>query len=109
MTPPLASRPSSVTCSSPGTKIQPRFKPKTQLATPWNVIIHDDPVTLMTYVTVTLRQLFGFSQAKAHRLMMEVHELGKSVVWTGDKEQAELYLIKLHAAHLLATIERVDS
>ncbi|MFT5286696.1 MAG: ATP-dependent Clp protease adaptor protein ClpS [Planctomycetota bacterium] len=100
---------SSVYGSSPGTKIQPRFKPKTQLATPWNVIVHDDPVTLMTYVTVTLRQLFGFSQAKAHKLMMEIHELGKSVVWTGPKEQAELHLIKLHAAQLLATIERVDS
>lgn len=83
-------------------------KPKTELAPPWNVIVHDDPVTLMTYVTVTLRQVFGYTQAKAHRLMMEVHTTGRSVVWTGDKEHAELYLTKLHAAQLLATIERVE-
>ena len=82
---------------------------RTELALPWNVIVHDDPITLMTYVTMTLQRVFGYGRAKAHRLMREVHESGKAVVWTGDKERAELYLTKLHGAQLLATIERVDS
>lgn len=92
------------------TKTRPRTasKTKTELAPPWNVIVHDDPISLMSYVTVILKRVFGYSQAKAHKLMMEVHETGRSVVWTGEREKAELYLTKLHGAQLLATIERVS-
>ena len=32
-----------------------------------------------------------------------------SVVWTGGREQAEIYVQKLQAHHLLATLERVDA
>lgn len=74
-------------------------------ARPWNVIVHDDPVTLMGYVTKVFMDVFRYSQPKAHRLMMEVHTAGKSVVWTGAREQAETYVTKLQAFHLLATVE----
>jgi ATP-dependent Clp protease adaptor protein ClpS len=80
---------------------------RTKLAPPWNVIVHDDPITLMVYVTMALQRVFGYSQEKAHGLMMEVHTTGRSVVWTGAREQAELYVLKLHAAQLLATMEPV--
>jgi len=82
---------------------------KTQLATPWNVIVHDDPVTLMTYVTKVLMQVFCYPQERAHRLMMEVHKSGRSVVWTGAREQAELYAQKLQSHHLLTSLEAVDA
>lgn len=81
---------------------------KTALALPWNVIVHDDPVTLMSYVTMVLKRLFAYPQAKAHALMMEVHESGRAVVWTGGAEEAEMYVQKLHGYQLLATMERVD-
>jgi ATP-dependent Clp protease adaptor protein ClpS len=81
---------------------------ETRLARPWNVIVHDDPITLMTYVTLTLQKVFGYAHDKAHRMMMEVHNHGRSVVWTGAREQAELYVFKLHAAQLRATLEQVD-
>lgn len=74
-------------------------------ARPWNVIVHDDPVSLMGYVTKVFMDVFRYSQPKAHRLMMEVHTAGKSVVWTGPREQAETYVTKLQAFHLLATVE----
>ncbi len=80
----------------------------TSLARPWNVIVHDDPISLMPYVTTTLQRIFGYAQAKAHGMMMEVHTLGRSVVWTGAREQAELYVFKLHGALLRATLEQVD-
>ncbi|MBL9078573.1 MAG: ATP-dependent Clp protease adapter ClpS [Planctomycetes bacterium] len=83
--------------------------PKTSLAPPWNVIVHDDPVTLMTYVTKVFMQVFGYPQERAHRLMMEVHKSGRSVVWTGAREQAELYVQKLQAHHLLTSLEVVDA
>lgn len=81
---------------------------RTELARPWNVIVHDDPVTLMSYVTNAFMEVFGYARAKAHRLMMEVHESGRSVVWTGERERAEIYVQKLQARHLLTKLERVD-
>jgi ATP-dependent Clp protease adaptor protein ClpS len=82
---------------------------RTELARPWNVVVHDDPVTLMSYVTMVFQRVFGYSREKAHQLMMEVHTLGRSVVWTGALEQAEIYVQRLHAAQLLASMEQVDA
>lgn len=89
-------------------KTETKAEPKTSLAPPWNVIVHDDPVTLMTYVTKVFMQVFGYGETKAQKLMMEVHKTGRSVVWTGAREQAEMYAQKLQAHHLLTTLEAVD-
>ena len=78
---------------------------ETKLAPPWQLIVHNDPVTLMAYVTMVYQRLFGYSFQKAYAMMMEVHSDGRSIVWTGAREQAEIYLHKLHAAQLLATME----
>ena len=53
-------------------------------------------------------EVFGYPREKAHRLMMEVHTTGRSVVWSGAREQAEVYAQRLQARHLLTTLERVD-
>lgn len=95
--------------SSPGVAEETRDETSAALAPPWNVIVHDDPITLMIYVTMVLQRVFGYEQEKAHRLMMEVHTHGRSIVWTGAREQAELYVHKLHAAQLLATLEKVEA
>lgn len=84
-------------------------KPETSLAPLWNVVVHDDPVTLMTYVTKVFMQVFGYAQDKAQRLMLEVHRTGRSVVWTGAREQAEVYAQKLQAHHLLTSLEVVET
>jgi ATP-dependent Clp protease adaptor protein ClpS len=90
-------------------KTDTKTRPQTSLAPPWNVIVHDDPVTLMTYVTKVFMQVFGYGQEKSQKLMMEVHQTGRSVVWTGAREQAEMYAQKLQAHHLLTTLEVVDA
>ncbi len=95
--------------SDAGTEVIEEVVTRTSLARPWNVIVHDDPVTLMGYVTITLQRIFGYALARAEQLMMEVHQSGRSVVWTGDREQAELYVLKLHAALLRATMEQVEA
>lgn len=84
---------------------KPAADTETRTQKPWNVVVHDDPVTLMSYVTRVFMDVFRYSQAKAHRLMMEVHTTGRSVVWTGAREQAETYVTRLQAFHLLATLE----
>lgn len=86
-----------------------KAKPDAKLSPPWNVIVHDDPVTLMTYVTRIFMQVFGYAQEKAQTLMLEVHRTGRSVVWTGAREQAEVYVQKLQAHHLLTSLELVEA
>ena len=88
---------------------QPETVVVPQLARPWNVVVHDDPVTTMVYVVKVFVEVFNYSQTKAHKLMMEVHNTGRSVVWTGDREQAELFVHKLHGKHLLAHLEQSES
>ncbi len=73
---------------------------------PWNVVVHNDPVNLMVYVTMVFRKVFGFSREKAESHMLEVHHKGRSIVWSGARERAELYVQQLHAYLLLATMER---
>jgi ATP-dependent Clp protease adaptor protein ClpS len=78
------------------------------LATPWNVIVHNDPVNLMSYVTMVFQKVFGYSRDRATRHMLEVHHLGRSIVWSGAREQAELYVQQLHGYLLQATLEKSE-
>ena len=76
------------------------------LDTPWNVVVHNDPVNLMSYVAMVFRRVFGFPGERAEMHMLEVHRRGRSIVWTGPREKAELYVQQLHSHLLLATIEQ---
>lgn len=78
----------------------------TALDTPWNVLVHNDPVNLMSYVTWVLMKLFGYSRSKASALMKEVHETGRSIVWSGGREQAEHYVHRLQAHQLQSSLEK---
>ncbi|HEX8372298.1 MAG TPA: ATP-dependent Clp protease adapter ClpS [Chthoniobacterales bacterium] len=73
---------------------------------PWNVVVHNDPVNLMSYVTMVFQRVLGFSRKRAEKHMMEVHKLGRSVVWTGEREKGEMIVQQLHGFLLLATIEK---
>ena len=73
---------------------------------PWNVVVHNDPITKMNYVTMVFQKLFGFSREKAEIHMLEVHQKGRSIVWSGLRERAELYVQQLHGYQLLATLEK---
>jgi ATP-dependent Clp protease adaptor protein ClpS len=91
------------------TDTEERSDSKTRRARPWNVIVLNDPITLMSYVTMVFQKLFGYPKHHAEQLMMEVHRKGRSIVWTGDRERAELYVQQLHAYHLLAKLELNES
>ena len=81
-------------------------KSKEELDLPWNVVVHNDPVNLMSYVTMVFQKVFGYPREKAERHMLEVHQKGRSVLWSGVRERAELFVQQLHGYLLLATIER---
>jgi ATP-dependent Clp protease adaptor protein ClpS len=73
---------------------------------PWIVIVWNDPINLMSYVTLVLQKLFGYSRAKATRLMLQVHNEGRAVVWSGPREKAEYDVARLHAYGLWATLRQ---
>jgi ATP-dependent Clp protease adaptor protein ClpS len=80
---------------------------KSETELPWNVIVHNDPVNLMSYVTMVFQRVFGYPRDKAEKHMLEVHHNGRSILWSGVRERAELYVQQLHGYLLLATIEKI--
>lgn len=76
------------------------------LDVPWNIVLHNDPVSIGRYVTMVLAKVFGYPQGKAHALMNEAHTRGSSVVWTGDKERAEFYTQQLQTHQLKISMEK---
>jgi len=75
----------------------------------WNVIVWNDPINLMSYVTFVFQKLFGFSLQVATKHMLEVHHQGRSCVATVEREKAEYYVSRLHGYGLQATMEQVSS
>lgn len=73
---------------------------------PWVTIVWDDPINLMTYVTHVFMTVFGYSKAKAEKLMMDVHQLGKAVVSSGPRERMEMDVARLHEFGLWATLSQ---
>jgi len=73
---------------------------------PWIVIVWNDPINLMSYVTLVFQKLFGYSLAKATTLMLQVHNEGKAVVSSGNREKSELDVSRLHAHGLWATMQQ---
>jgi ATP-dependent Clp protease adaptor protein ClpS len=75
---------------------------------PWNVVVHTDPVNLMSYVTMVFQRVMGFPRDKATKHMLEVHHKGRSLVWSGERERAESIVEQFHGYLLLATIEQAE-
>ncbi|MGB2874387.1 MAG: ATP-dependent Clp protease adapter ClpS [Gaiellaceae bacterium] len=73
---------------------------------PWIVIVWNDPINLMSYVTLVFQKLFGYSKEEATRLMLQVHNEGKAVVAQGTREKAEYDVARLHAHGLWATMRK---
>jgi ATP-dependent Clp protease adaptor protein ClpS len=87
--------------------IEKEIRSEEELDLPWQVVVHNDPVNLMSYVTMVFQRVFGYPREKAERHMLEVHHNGRSILWSGMRERAELYVQQLHGYLLLATLEKV--
>jgi ATP-dependent Clp protease adaptor protein ClpS len=91
---------------SPGRVDLPETGEETALGRPWQVVVWNDPVNLMSYVVWVFRSLFGYPRAEATRLMLQVHHEGRAIVASGPLEKAELDCYRLHHHGLWATLER---
>ncbi len=97
---PTTLEPAEVEVGKPERDEAPRHDP------PWIVIVWNDPINLMSYVTLVFQKLFGYSRAKATKLMLQVHHEGKAVVSSGTREKAEHDVARLHAHGLWATLRQ---
>jgi ATP-dependent Clp protease adaptor protein ClpS len=77
-----------------------------EIATPWIVLVWNDPINLMSYVEFVFRKLFGYSKAEAHKLMLQVHNEGRAVVSSGSRSEAERDVFRLHEHGLWATMQQ---
>lgn len=84
-------------------KVETQVQPS--LDTPWSVVVMNDPVNLMSYVVMIFMRIFGFSKEKATRHMKEVHEGGRSILWSGAREEAEHYTHVLQQWQLNCRLE----
>jgi ATP-dependent Clp protease adaptor protein ClpS len=85
---------------------QPSIDTNLDVDRPWIVLVWNDPINLMSYVTYVLQKVFGYSHDKAESLMLDVHEKGRAVVSNGSKEKAELDVFRLHEHGLWATMQQ---
>jgi ATP-dependent Clp protease adaptor protein ClpS len=85
---------------------RPKGEEVVEVDVPWIVIVWNDPINLMSYVTFVFQKLFGYPRAKAEKLMMDVHTKGKAVVSSGSREKAEFDVARLHAHGLWATMQK---
>ena len=89
-------------------EVDPTLTPDeiTFLAKPWVTIVWNDPVNLMSYVSYVFQKYFGYSEEKANKLMLEVHNDGRSVVSHGSREEMERDVQAMHEYGLWATMEK---
>ena len=97
---------SPVSTVAPARVERPRHDESVEQDRPWIVIVWNDPINLMSYVTLVFQKLFGYTRARATQLMLQVHNEGKAVVSSGTREKAEHDVSRLHAHGLWATMER---
>ncbi|MGW9418508.1 ATP-dependent Clp protease adapter ClpS [Cellulosimicrobium funkei] len=83
-----------------------RTEEATRLDSPWVTLVWNDPVNLMSYVAYVFESYFGYSTARAHELMMQVHREGRAVVSTGDRERMEVDVQAMHSFGLWATLQK---
>jgi ATP-dependent Clp protease adaptor protein ClpS len=98
-----------VTAPSPVELDEPDVDETTALDSPWVTLVWNDPVNLMSYVSYVFRTHFGYSQAKAEKLMLQVHQEGRAVVSTGSREEMERDVEAMHGYSLWATCQRADA
>jgi ATP-dependent Clp protease adaptor protein ClpS len=91
--------------SDPRTSAEPQSATALALEGVWRVVVLNDPVNLMSYVVLVFKKVFGFDESTARKHMLEVHEQGRSVVWSGLREKAEAYAFTLQQWHLTAVLE----
>lgn len=71
-------------------RTQTRPRTRTRRIPPYNVILENDEHHSMQFVIEVLCKAMGYSVERSFQLMMQAHNSGRAVIWTGPREGAEL-------------------
>ena len=75
----------------------------------YKVLLHNDPVNSMEYVTITLREVVPqLSEQDAISIMLEAHNNGVGLIIVCDLEPAEFYSESLKSKGISSSIEKED-
>jgi ATP-dependent Clp protease adaptor protein ClpS len=89
------------------TAVKPRaVRPRTRRLPPWNVLLHNDDVNDVMYVTETITELTSLNRHDAVLRMLEAHDKGIALLLTTHREHAELLCEQFASKHLTVTAER---
>ena len=105
--------------ATPLPEVLPQEQTKVRHQPRYAVILHNDDLNTMAFVIAVLRKVFGYTIEKCIELMLEAHEKGRSIVWVGSLEVAELKADQVHscgadptaqagAQPLAVTVEPID-
>jgi ATP-dependent Clp protease adaptor protein ClpS len=81
------------------TKPRSREETRTRRLPPYNVILENDDYHSQDFVVDVLRKVLGCSEERAYLLMHQAHTTGRSIIWTGPKEVAELKVEQVRGFH----------
>jgi len=95
-----------VSSPAPLDVVEPDVEDVVEFDQPWVVIVWNDPINLMSYVTFVLQKLFGYSKEEATTLMLQVHHEGRAAVSSGSRSEAERDVFRLHEHGLWATMQQ---
>jgi ATP-dependent Clp protease adaptor protein ClpS len=92
-----------VSASQPEITVAPKTREeestKTRRVPPYNVILLNDDHHSIEFVVEVLQKALGFNQQRAVLLTLQAHTEGRSVVYTGTKEVAELKAEQIQTFH----------
>ena len=89
--------------STPSLEVHSKAKPSH--SPNWSVVVLNDPVNTIHYVTHVFCKVFDYAEERAARHTIEAHQSGRSLLWSGQRERAEHYVITLHKWQLNALLE----
>jgi len=70
---------------APTRQVDPAVTEDVAADVPWQAIVWNDPVNLMSYVTYVLQKLFGYPEPKATALMLDV----RRCIWRFDRHSTD--------------------
>ena len=91
--PPLAEMPAA----DSSTREKPAASKPKKLP-PYAVIVLNDDLHTFEYVIETFMKVFGYPAEKCFQLATDIHLQGRSIVWSGAKEVAELKRDQIRSA-----------
>ena len=92
------------TAPSPTIIDRPDIDESTENDLPWNVFLWNDDITPMQVVVGIIQAVFSYTKEKAEQYMLEAHTNGKTVIWSGKREEAHAKVELLHAYGVNATM-----